>query len=134
VAFYEVNNVVNNSPTKEGTFNLVFQGPTQSVTLTAGERVTATLTLTAFGVTTTNLLGYGICYEPSGGTTPMQFGPSLNYDQPPANSDFSLTAADSVVFPTAGTYTIGWCGVFYSGWPATFSQVGVVGWVEVTAN
>ncbi len=62
----------------------------------------------------------------------MQFESIMIYDNPAANEDVSLSESATHVFGTAGTYNVGWCGLFYGGWTSTIPQVYLEGWAQVT--
>jgi hypothetical protein len=114
-----------------GTFSYVFMGPTVSVAVPAGGRITASASVPMFTPTASALLTLGICYQLMPGPLNLLAG-SSNYQQT------SITTSSSMVSThashggiAAGTYTVGVCAVntgsidILSDW--------VNGWAMVTA-
>jgi hypothetical protein len=105
----------------------VFLGPTHDVTLTDGQRVTATLTATFQTSFLSGTVRVDVCYQ-SGGGTPAEFiqGGYLEVD---LLGNLAYTVSATRTF-AAGTYTIGYCventsaDVLNFGW--------VQGWAMVT--
>ncbi len=108
-----------------------FVGPTTTLVVTAGQRVSGTAAVPLGTSTGVALLRLGLCHQLSTATTPTNF---VGFGYAVVEVDTTCTAqaaSGSVVLSTAGSYTVGVC-VYNSGAQALDSNNYLNGWVMVT--
>jgi len=111
-----------------GASYFTFAGPTASVTLTATQRLVASITgvlATSSGTATANV---AICYQASGGS-PEPFDVWTTSTATTTRANFNASA--TVVPGVAGSYQVGYC-VWNSGSTALSNNDWAIGWVMVT--
>jgi hypothetical protein len=85
----------------------VFVGPTTTLTVTAGQRLTGSVTA-ILGSTTTGDFDYGLCYQlGAGAITNFAGGDWLTTRIDSVAQPYNASA--SVIPPSAGTYATGFC-------------------------
>lgn len=115
-----------------GTNAYAFVGPTASVTVAAGQRLTASAIAPLATTTGTAAVYAGICYQPSAGGALTNFvGGAFSVVQI-GTVRTGTPAAASVTNLTAGTYNVGFCMNPINNTIAINSNDYVNGWVHVT--
>jgi hypothetical protein len=87
----------------------VFVGPTNNVTLTAGQNVTVTLSATWATSAGASTARFDVCFQPGGGAV-TEFAPAGYLFVDVTTNRLAYTVAGTRSF-TAGSYTIGYCAV-----------------------
>jgi hypothetical protein len=117
-----------------GDSDIVFAGPSATVTTTAGQRLTGAAEAPLYSSDSTYAASfyYGLCYQPHGGGQLTNFAStgSLGFAYPVNQAVLVFTATASVV-PGAGTWNVGFC-VMNLFAPKLESNSVVNGWVQVT--
>jgi hypothetical protein len=104
-----------------------FYGPTATVTLTAGQRITGSIGAAMQLQAVVPYFFAGICYSNGGPTTLA--GTAYYYQLPQSGQWQDATWSVTKVLP-AGTYTVGFCT--FSPVGGSFLQIGVDGFIQVT--
>jgi hypothetical protein len=106
----------------------VFAGPTVSVPVAAGQRVTVAASFLAFSQVPGVAANFssGVCYSVDGYLYRFQGAQSMNVP----HSGFMMSVNASTVFVYGGTYIVGPCGMNQG--PALLSTGNIVGWAMVT--
>jgi hypothetical protein len=116
-----------------GSADFVFFGGTATVTVTAGQRLTASGQAPA-GIqfaSATQLFGYDICYRPAGSSGALSTFNGFDYPYGELSGQLlSWSSQGSVLLP-AGTYDVGFC--VYNAYDADIDYTAnVTGWVFVS--
>ncbi|MFZ5469400.1 MAG: hypothetical protein ACOZIN_08185 [Myxococcota bacterium] len=120
-----INTIAGNSVT------WTFAGPTATVTVASGQRLTAVASALLRKFTAgSQFFDYGICYS-SGGTLTNFAGLSNYLTAEVDNGPRHSYAASATVAPPAGTYSVGFC-VRNGGTNPIDDNDYVNGWVQVT--
>lgn len=116
--------------------DLSFYGPTALITLTAGQRVTASITA-GMGKSQFWFTEYGVCWEDQNEPDVLRPIGRMLDSQGISNSVFdmfTLTATASAALPIAGDIRVGWCRLENGGVDPQYrpEMFNINGWVMVT--